>query len=352
MQSGVDRALALVILLLLILGSVFVFSSSYYFALRRGEDTTYYLFGHLKRVAIGLCFFLLGFFLPYERIKRFLFPAYIFMILLLVFTLIFGRATYGAKRSIPFATFGLQISEFVRVWIVFFLAHLFATHPEAAKRPGSLLFAVLFPLSLITLVAVQPSISVAVISFFALVIMLIYGEIKIKFLTPVIVTGLLLFLLAFFFFPHIRERFMGFLNQPGYQVQQSLIAIGSGGLFGRGPGAGLQKFLFLPRIHNDFIFAHIAEETGFIGCAVIFILYWEVYLRGITIANGIGEEYPRLVVQGLNGIIFIIFLIHVGVSLGLLPATGIPLPFVSYGGWALCANLFSIGMILQISKRG
>lgn len=352
MQSSVDRTYAFVTLILLILGTVFVFSSSYYQALRSGEDTTYYLFGHLKRVAIGLGFFFLGFFLPYERIRRFLFPAYILMVVLLILTLVFGRFVYGARRSIPIATFGLQISEFVRVWIVLFLANLFATHPDVLNRPKGLLLTIVFPLSLVILVAVQPSISVAIISFLALVIMLIYGEIKIKFLTPVIITGLLLFLLAFLFLPHIRERFLGFISQPGYQVQQSLVAIGSGGLFGRGLGAGLQKFLFLPRIHNDFIFAHIAEETGFIGSAIFFILYWEVYLRGIAIANGVVDEYPRMIVLGLNAVIFLIFLIHVGVSLGLLPATGIPLPFVSYGGWALCSNLFSVGMILQISKKG
>jgi cell division protein FtsW len=152
-------------------------------------------------------------------------------------------------------------------------------------------------------------------------------------------------------FPHAQYRIANFISQPTYQVQQSLIAIGSGGLFGKGPGAGLQKFLFLPGIHNDFIFAHIAEELGFIGCVVVFTFYWQIYLRGLSIAGALDDEFTRLLVLGLNASIFIIFLVHVGVSIGLVPPTGIPLPFISFGGWSLTANLFAIGIVLQASRR-
>uniref|UniRef100_A0A7C4TC98 Probable peptidoglycan glycosyltransferase FtsW n=1 Tax=candidate division WOR-3 bacterium TaxID=2052148 RepID=A0A7C4TC98_UNCW3 len=353
MQLNIDKTLTFTILALLILGMVFVYSSSYYKAMRQGEATTYYLLGHIKRIIIGIGFFFLGFFLPYEKTRKILLPTYFILFILLVLTILFGKFVYGAKRTIPFGSFGnygVQVSEFVRVWIVLFMANFFASHPQVAYSSKRILIAIFFPLSLIILVALQPSISLAIISFFSLFVMLIYGNIKFKFLAPVILCGMVIFLLAFLVLPHVRERMVSFFTQPGYQVQQSLIAIGSGGLFGRGPGAGLQKFLFLPKIYNDFIFAHIAEEIGFIGSALLFIFYWELFFRGITIANLIEDEYPKLIVQGFNATIFIIFLIHVGVSLGLLPATGIPLPFISYGGWSLSANLFSAGMILQISK--
>ncbi len=345
MVSRIDHRLAFTIFILIILGSVFVFSSSYYQAMRQGEDSTYYLIGHLKRIIVGVIFLLLGFFIPYDLLRKILLPLFVMLLILLILTKVFGKLYYGAKRSLFISSFGVQISEFVRIWIILFLANFFTKHPETANSIKGLLSAVVFPLALIVLVAVQPSISVAIISFSALFCMLIYGNIKIKFLSPILLTGLALFFIAFLFLPHVRSRLFSFIAEPGYQVQQSLIAIGSGGLL-----AVLQKFLFLPRIHNDFIFAHIAEEVGFIGSVIIFLFYWEIFIRGITIANGIDEEFPKLIVLGLNATIFIIFLIHVGVSLGLLPPTGIPLPFVSYGGWSLCANLFSVGMILQISR--
>ncbi|MEO0205231.1 MAG: FtsW/RodA/SpoVE family cell cycle protein [candidate division WOR-3 bacterium] len=348
--SSIDRTLIIVVFILLILGSVFVFSSSYYQAMREGENSWYYLLGHIKRVAIAIIFFFIGLFVPFEKMRKLILPAFFLLLIMLIFTLIMGRMQYGARRSLLISSFGVQISEFVRIWIIFFLANFFVNHPDTAGSKMGVAIATFLPLTLIILVAVQPSISVAIISFVALLSMLLYSEVKIRVLTPVFVLGILLFIIAVAFFPHVRMRLFSFITHPTYQVQQSLIAIGGGGPFGRGLGAGVQKFLFLPRIHNDFIFAHIAEETGFIGSLIVFVLYWEIFLRGLSIAQAVNEEFPRLIVLGLNMTIFVIFLIHVGVSIGLLPPTGIPLPFISYGGWSLCANSLAIGIILQISR--
>jgi cell division protein FtsW len=200
------------------------------------------------------------------------------------------------------------------------------------------------------LVAIQPSVSMALICLIVLIIMLIYGGVKFKLFVPTIVASCAIIIIVVLLFPHAQSRITGFITHPTYQVQQSLIAIGSGGIIGKGPGAGLQKFLFLPRIFNDFIFSHIAEEFGFIGGLIVFIFYWQIYLRGLSIAGSIDDEFSKLLILGLNASIFVIFLIHVGVSIGLLPPTGIPLPFISFGGWSLSANLFAMGIILQVSR--
>ncbi|MCX7994598.1 MAG: FtsW/RodA/SpoVE family cell cycle protein [candidate division WOR-3 bacterium] len=349
-SSRIDHILFITIIILLVLGSIFVFSSSYYQALQQGENTLYYLIGHIKRLLVAVVFFFAGLLIPVEKYRKLILPGFLFILLVLIFTLVIGKMQYGAKRSILISSFGIQISEFVRIWIVLFLANFFTNHPDTARTRSGILVATALPLSLIILVAVQPSISVAIITFLTMISMIIYSDAKLKVLTPVILIGVALFAIAVLTFPHVRHRIFSFISNPAYQVQQSLIAIGSGGILGRGIGAGIQKFLFLPRIHNDFIFAHIAEETGFIGTLIIFILYWEIFLRGLSIAQMVYDEFARLVVMGLNTTIFVIFLVHVGVSIGLLPPTGIPLPFVSYGGWSLCANLFSMGLILQISK--
>ncbi len=349
----IDRVLGLCLLVLIILGLVFVYSSSYYWAMKRGETSTFYLFAHAKRLGIALVFFILGYLLPYDRVRKLILPVFVLLAIALCVTLFAGRIQFGARRSVAIiSTFGLQVSEFVRIWIVFFLANFFDAHPQTANSAKGTLTTVVICLVLIALVAVQPSISMAVISLAVLTSMLILGSARFRFLFPTIVAGAAIVLLLILLFPHARYRVTSFISNPTYQVRQSLIAIGSGGILGKGPGAGLQKFMFLPRIHSDFIFAHIAEEFGFIGTLILFILYGAIFLRGLSIAAASRDNYSRLLVLGLNASIFIIFLIHVGVSIGLLPPTGVPLPFISFGGWSMAANLFAIGLIFQISRKG
>lgn len=350
-HTGIDRTLGFCLISIVLLGILFVYSSSYYRAMRSGEDSTFYLFGHLKRLLIATIFFVLGFIIPYEATRKVILPLYIAVVMVLLLTLIAGRMQFGARRSLAISSFGLQVSEFVRIWLVFFLANFFATHPRTANTGKGILMAISICFFIILLIAIQPSISMAIICFIVLFVMLIYGSAKIKLLLPTIAISCAMVVIFIVLFPHAQDRITGFISHPTYQVQQSLIAIGSGGLFGKGPGAGLQKFLFLPRIHNDFIFAHVAEEFGFIGSFIVFLLFWQIYLRGLAIAGSVDGEFTRLLVLGLTASIFVIFLIHVGVSIGLLPPTGIPLPFVSFGGWSLSANLFTMGIILQASRR-
>lgn len=349
-RTGIDRTLAFCLLCLLALGIVFVYSSSYYRAMTRGEDSTYYMLGHVKRLLIASVFFFLGFIIPYKKMKTLILPLLMVTVLILILTLLIGRFQFGARRSLAISSFGLQVSEFVRIWLIFFLANFFSSHPKTASTEKGILIAISICLFVILLIAIQPSISMALICMTTLIIMLIYGGAKIKLFLPTIAVSAAIIVVVILFFPYAQSRIIGFISHPTYQVQQSLIAIGSGGLFGKGPGAGLQKFLFLPRIYNDFIFAHIAEEFGFIGGFIIFLFYWQIYLRGLSIAGSVEDEFSKLLVLGLNASIFVIFLIHIGVSIGLLPPTGIPLPFISFGGWSLSANLFAMGIILQSSR--
>lgn len=350
-HGKIDRVMLFLMIGLVILGVIFVFSSSYYRAMHQGEDSTYYLTAHLKRVLVAIGFFLLGLMVPYEKIRKMILPLLVLIVLSLVLTIVTGRFQFGARRSLVIASVGVQVSEFVRIWLVFFLANFFASHPQTANTRKGLATILSISFLMVVLVAIQPSISMSVICVATLFVMLIYGCAKFRLLLATSAVSIVILAIFVRVFPHAQYRIANFISQPTYQVQQSLIAIGSGGLFGKGPGAGLQKFLFLPGIHNDFIFAHIAEELGFIGCVVVFIFYWQIYLRGLSIAGALDDEFTRLLVLGLNASIFIIFLVHVGVSIGLVPPTGIPLPFISFGGWSLTANLFAVGIMLQASRR-
>ena len=349
--SKIDRTLLFLVLCLVILGVIFVYSSSYYRALRQGEDSTFYLMAHLKRVLIAVGFLLLGLVVPYEKLRKVILPLMLLIVLSLLLTVFVGRLQFGAKRSLTIASVGVQVSEFVRIWLVFFLANFFAAHPQTANTRSGLSTILAISFLVIVLVAIQPSISMSVICLATLIAMLVYGCARAKLLFATTAISAVVLAVFIRIFPHAQYRIANFMSQPTYQVRQSLIAIGSGGLFGKGPGAGLQKFLFLPGIHNDFIFAHIAEELGFMGCIIVFTFYWQIYLRGLSISATVDDEFTRLLVLGLNASLFIIFLVHVGVSIGLLPPTGIPLPFISFGGWSLAANLFAVGIILQASRR-
>jgi len=351
LHGKTDHILLLLVICLVVLGVIFVFSSSYYRALRLGENSTYYLMAHLKRVLVAIGFLLLGLIIPYDKIRKMLLPLLVLIVVSLLLTVLAGRFQFGAKRSLVIASVGVQVSEFVRIWLVLFLANFFTVHPQTANTHRGLATILLISFTVIVLVAIQPSISMSFVCLATLVVMLIYGCAKIKFLLAAGATSAVMFAVFVQIFPHAQYRIANFISQPTYQVRQSLIAIGSGGIFGKGPGAGLQKFLFLPGIHNDFIFAHIAEEIGFIGCIIVFIFYWQIYLRGLSVAGTVDDEFARLTVLGLNASMFIIFLVHVGVSIGLVPPTGIPLPFISFGGWSLAANLFAVGIILQASRR-
>ncbi|UCF70319.1 MAG: FtsW/RodA/SpoVE family cell cycle protein [candidate division WOR-3 bacterium] len=351
LHGKTDRVLLLLVICLVVLGIIFVFSSSYYRALRQGENSTYYMMAHLKRVLVAIGFLVFGLIVPYDKIRKMLLPLLVLIIVCLLLTVLAGRFQFGAKRSLAIASVGVQVSEFVRIWLVFFLANFFAAHPQTASTHRGLATILVICFTTIILVAVQPSISMAFVCLATVIAMLIYGCAKLKFLLATGAASSVMLAIFIGLFPHAQYRITNFISQPTYQVRQSLIAIGSGGLIGKGPGAGLQKFLFLPGIHNDFIFAHIAEELGFIGCIIVFIFYWQIYLRGLSVAGTVDDEFARLVVLGLNASVFIIFLVHVGVSLGLLPPTGIPLPFISFGGWSLAANLLAVGIILQASRR-
>jgi cell division protein FtsW len=350
-RAKLDKVLAFCVLCLVVLGILFVYSSSFYRAMRKGEDSTFYLLGHLKRLGIALVFFFLGLFVPYTWVRKIVFPLFVVIVVVLITTLIAGHTQFGARRSLAIASFGLQISEFVRLWLVFFLANFFDAHPQTANTNHGMLMTIILSLIMIVLVAVQPSLSMAIICFIVLIFMLMYGSARIRLVFPTVLASICLLIIFVLIFPHAQYRITSFITNPTYQVQQSLIGVGSGGLLGKGIGAGLQKFMFLPRIHNDFIFAHIAEECGFIGCMIIFLLYWQIFLRGIRIAGSVEDDFTRLLATGLNTTIFMMFLIHVGVSIGLLPPTGVPLPFISFGGWSLVANLYAIGVLLQISKE-
>jgi cell division protein FtsW len=174
--------------------------------------------------------------------------------------------------------------------------------------------------------------------------------VKLRYLVPVGLVGIVVVVLAIRYVPHARDRWQDFLSGSRYHQEQSLIGIGSGGPVGTGLGEGKQKFFFLPKLHNDFIFAGIGEEFGFIGSLFIYLLYGLLFVRGMRISREAINPFSQYLAGGISVLIFLYALVHVAVTLGLIPTTGQPLPFVSYGGTALVTNLLAAGILLNISR--
>jgi cell division protein FtsW len=165
-----------------------------------------------------------------------------------------------------------------------------------------------------------------------------------------VAAGTVLFVVAITCTRYAHDRWERFTNGKHHQQEQSLIAIGSGGPFGRGLGESRQKFQFLPKMHNDFIFAEIGEEFGFIGSVAVCLLYLILFLYGMKISSETSSPFGQYLASGITFVIFLYAVVHVAVALGLIPTTGQPLPFISSGGSALLSNLFAAGVLLNISR--
>lgn len=343
LRGRVDPLLGWVVLLLVGVGLVMVFSASSYLG-----SGAVYLGRHLGRLTIGglVC-------LAAARVRWTLWPRLAPVLILLGigvlgFTLLVGRTVQGAKRWVELFNFTFQPSEFAKLGMVFYLARYFSRRPNPSRReviPPILLSGVL-----ILLVGLQPNIGSAVALALTCGICLWLGGVRPGELLLIGLVGAVAFLGMVHLFPHAQFRIESFLGKPSYQVMQSILAVGSGGFWGRGLGGSLQKFLFLPQPHTDFIFAILAEETGFLGGFLVFLLFGCLFWRGCRIALRLEDRLGRLLCGGLIGMLYVYFVLHVGVVLGVLPPTGLPLPFISFGGSALIANLWAVGVVMNLSR--
>ena len=277
------------------------------------------------------------------------------ILLLLVFTPL-GLSINGARRWISIAGFSVQPMEFVRIAVVFYLAYFIST--KTAYRHSFVkgfmpMICVIGILSI--LLVLQPDFGGAI--FFALLLlsMAFVGGISKVYLGVVSVGSCIVGLLLIFSSPYRMKRVLSFLDpfqdsaNTGYQIVQSLYAVASGGFWGLGLGEGKQKLYYLPEAHNDFIFAVIAEELGFIGVSVIFALYTVIFLRAFRVLLLQTTLQARLLVFGVTLILMLSTFFNIGVVVALFPPKGIALPLLSYGGSSLLASCICLGIIVRFS---
>ncbi|MBN2464144.1 cell division protein FtsW [candidate division WOR-3 bacterium] len=272
---------------------------------------------------------------------------------LLALTLAVGLVFKGAQRWMQFGPFMFQPAEFAKYALLVWLAGHFDSLKEMGKDqhvfwgfllPGAVVLAV------VGMTLLQPAVGTSFIIAVASLALFVVVGVKWWRLAVTVGAGVALFVLAVTCIPHARDRLAKFRDGGHRQQEQSLIAIGSGGPFGRGLGESRQKFQFLPKMYNDFIFAEIGEEFGFIGSAGVCLLYLVLFLYGMRISSEARTPFGQHLAAGITITIFLYAVVHIAVALGLIPTTGQPLPFISTGGSALLSNLFAVGVLLNISR--
>ncbi len=361
LNNPVDFTLVVVILLLLSLGLVMVLSASSPSALSDGNSYSFFIKQAIFAVAgLGAMLFISK--IDYRFYKKYYILAYAISILLLIAVLAIGKNVNGATRWIYIGTDALSVqpSEIVKFLMIIFYAAMLTKNRDRLEKYGKgFWFHLALVLPIIGLLIAEPHLSASIVIIGIISIMMIVAGCKFwHFLATGVVAGIPVLTLLIVKAPYRLQRVTTFLDPwkdmrgDGWQVIQSLYAIGSGGLFGAGLGESKQKYLYIPEPHNDFIFSILAEELGFIGCAAVLILFAVFIWRGVLIAMKAPDMFGSLVAIGITAQVAIQVIINIAVVTSSMPATGMPLPFFSYGGSALFILLCEMGVLLNISKAG
>lgn len=359
-RGSIDLPFAALTLLLLTIGVVMVLSASYaraYYSAATGHNAAYYFMRQLGFALAGVgAMYALSLF-PMQFYRRMSFLVLAAAAGLLALVPVIGVSQGDAKRwiSLGFTTF--QPSEIAKIGIILYFAALICKFKGrmCTVRYGILPFAGVL-LIIVALLVMEPHFSAAIIIIAIGAVMLFLGGVRLYWFVGALIAALAALGVVMTFFPYASSRITTWLDPfantsgSGYQIVQSLYAIGSGGLFGLGLGQGRQKYLYLPEEHNDFIFPVVCEELGFVGAIAILILFALLVIRGYWLAMHMRDRYSFLVTAGITTLLAIQVILNVAVVTNLVPCTGISLPFFSYGGTALLIQLAEMGIVLSASR--
>jgi cell division protein FtsW len=358
---GGDSALLMTILVLLGIGLIMIFSAGVSYGNLRFGDEYYFFKRQLIGLTTGLFFLFLFSKIRYQFWRKLVVPLFFLSLFLLVLVLIpgIGTAAYGAARWIQVGPISFQPSELMKFSLILYLAAWLSGKNVARKTDfyeGLLPFVILL-LVVSFLIMKQPDTgTLGILSIIALSIFFAAGA-RFAHIASLIGGGIVLLAFLIQIAPYRIQRMMVFLNPEhdpsgaGYQIQQALIALGSGGWFGIGLGQSRQKFSYLPEPVTDSIFAIIGEELGFLGCAIIVSLFVFFAWRGFRIARHAPDEFGTYVAVGIVTWVSFQAFMNIFAITGLIPLTGITLPLISYGGTSLAVILGSLGILLNISKQ-
>lgn len=355
-KGKIDRPFLIALMLLAGIGVIMVFSASMYSSTINGEKGYALFLKQLFFVIMGVGVMGVMSKIDYRIYKKYYLVGIVVSVFLLVIVLIpgIGLKVNDARRWLDLKITTFQPSELAKVAMILYYSTIISRNPEVIKDNLLFFLNCMVPLGIICgLTAIEPSLSAAMAIAFAACGVLYFAGIKFKLFYPYLGFGVMAVIGLMIAEPWRLDRFNVFLGKGGYdyQISQSLLAIGTGGIFGRGLGNGKQKYLFLPELQNDFIFANIAEEFGFIGCLLVLGLFAFIIWRGFQIAQKAPDTFSYLYTSGVMLLLAFQVLVNIGVASAIIPVTGMALPFVSAGGSSMIILFAMMGPILNISRN-
>lgn len=361
-RNHIDWYILLAVAGLMLFSIAFVYSASSTFAEIKFGSQEKMFWSHSIRVLIGLVIIIVLAKIDYHQWMKISKPMILLSIVLLIAVLIVGIKAKGASRWLDLGAIRFQPSEFAKFALILHLSSLLARKQEVIKAFKKGMVPILIWTGTIALLVIlQPNLSTTIVIVFISVIMMFIGNTR-----PLHIAGIGVVSFGFATFiillksDYWLQRLKAFFSSPdnagdlanySYQLQQSLIAFGNGGLFGLGPGLSRQSDLFLPESYGDFIFSIVGEEYGFIGALAIIVIFIIILWRGMIIAKNAPDNFGYFLAVGIVSTLSLNAFVNAGVNTGLLPTTGLPMPFISYGGTAVIFHSASIGILLNISSQ-
>ncbi|PKL37601.1 MAG: putative lipid II flippase FtsW [Spirochaetae bacterium HGW-Spirochaetae-1] len=352
-----DMALFIIVFILAGVGIAMSYSASAVLAMKSMGDSFYFLKKQLLWFLIGLGALLVFQELDYRIYLRHTKVMLLVSLVLLVIVLVpgIGHNVKGSARWIDLGFFRLQPSEFVKIFMVIYLVKVFSSE-GSSHNVVQVLVPIIIVAVMFVLIMMQPDFGTAVDLLIVSVLILFVSGFPLTYILSLFVISIPMFYLLVYQVDYRRDRMLAYLDPwkdrfgNGYHIIQSFIAFKKGGLFGVGLGFGTQKISRLPEPHTDFIFAVMAEEVGFFGTAFMVVLYCLLFMRAVSIALAAPDAFGRLLSIGLGLLLVVQAFINLGVVTGSLPTTGIPLPFISYGGSSFLSSMIAVGILLNISR--
>jgi len=355
-----DYALLIAVVLLAVIGAIFIYSASNYSAEATYNDPFYFVKKQIVGILLGVVAMIFTANFRYDKLKKFCIPLSVasFILLLLVFVPGVGIENYGAKRWIGVGGISVQPSEIAKFSLILFSATYLSKNKEKVRTFLGTLPVLIFGGATCLLIIIEPNMSITVCVAMLTFTMLLAAGMRIKhfafLIIPAFIAGVVLILIE----PYRLNRLAAFINPwsnpkgEGYQLLQSLYALGSGGLFGVGLFNSRQKFAFLPFSESDFILSVIGEEIGFIGLVFFFALLYFIVYRGLKIASRANDTFAYLLAVGITMIFGIQTVINTLVVTGSIPPTGLSLPLVSSGNTSIIIFMAEMGVLFNVSKKG
>ncbi len=351
--------LLVLVVVLVVIGLGATQSASSAVAIEQAQDRFYFFKRQLVGVGIGTIALLVTSRVPYGFYRKVALPAFVATVAALIAVLAVGPEISGARRWLPIGGFSFQPSELAKVSIVFVLAYLLERKHRLLTRFGHFVVPVIFTVGTLgALVMLQPDLGTTIIIGAAAMAVILASDTPFRYVLSLAFMVVAAASVLAFSDQYRVDRIVGFLDPwgnasgEGYQLIQGYYALSNGGIFGVGLGASRARWFYLPNAHTDFIFAIIGEETGLIGALTVIGLFIVLALAGWLVASRAPDRFGRMIAAGLTSFLSFQALVNIGGVLGVMPITGIALPFVSFGSTALIVSMASIGILVNIAQSG